>query len=223
MSSAQDRAVRAIDIAISFVEREELRLRAVIESDKASADERFRALQDLAYLSEIVVRELADIHVGASADGSSTQSPEMRRARLNRIKPKTRRADRGAREASFYRDVCDNLSEGVYFVDKERKLTYWNRGAQKLAGYQREEVIGKHCYDNFLQHQDDCGRMLCHAGCPLAETLKDGKARHAEVALRHKDGHRVPVSVQVSPVVDRSGTLIGAVEVFSLAVTKALA
>jgi len=78
MSTAQDRAVRAIDIAISLVEREELRLRAVIESDKASADERFRALQDLAYLSEIVVRELADIHVGASAEGSSAQSPETR-------------------------------------------------------------------------------------------------------------------------------------------------
>jgi diguanylate cyclase (GGDEF)-like protein len=59
------------------------------------------------------------------------------------------------------------------------------------------------------------GRALCHLGCPLAATLKDGQAREAEVFLHRKDGEKVPVAVRVSPVVDNSGKLIGAVEVFT--------
>ena len=117
--------------------------------------------------------------------------------------------------ATFHQDVCDNLSEGVYFVDTERQITYWNRGAQTLSGFERDDAIGRHCYDNFLKHEDAQGKRLCHQGCPLAATLKDGQAREAEVFLHHKAGHKVPVSVRVSPVVDSSGTLIGAVEVFS--------
>jgi diguanylate cyclase (GGDEF)-like protein/PAS domain S-box-containing protein len=133
-----------------------------------------------------------------------------------RPKRKSRSGRRpGVKAASFHQDVCDNLSEGVYFVDKERKITYWNRGAKNLSGFDRDDAVGRHCHDNFLNHMDAEGRMLCHGGCPLAATLEDGKAREAEVFLHHKHGRRIPVAVRVSPVVDDSGKLIGAVEVFS--------
>src|ERR1035441_3487943 len=66
MLAHHNSALRAIDIAISFVDREEQRLRAVIESDSISGDDRFQALQDLAYLSGVVVRELADIDSGSA-------------------------------------------------------------------------------------------------------------------------------------------------------------
>ena len=224
MLATQISAVRAIDIAISFVDREEKRLRAIMESDAFSGDEKFQALQDLAYLSGIVVRELADIHAASDRPkGATSKAAEV----VERIEPtdshdaKRPKRKRGTGEdievkaATFRQDVCDNLSEGVYFVDKERKITYWNRGAQNLSGFQRDEAAGRHCHDNFLNHVDAEGRPLCHGGCPLAATLKDGQAREAEVFLRHKAGHRVPVAVRVSPVVDNSGKLVGAVEVFS--------
>ncbi|MGA1983011.1 MAG: sensor domain-containing diguanylate cyclase [Acidobacteriaceae bacterium] len=213
-------AVRAIDIAITFVGREEQRLRAIIESDASSGDAKFQALQDLAYLSGVVVRELADI---AEPDGITGKMADVvakveSAAVLVPLKPPQKSGSGGRAEvkaASFHQDVCDNLSEGVYFVDKTRKITYWNRGARNLSGFQRDEAIGRHCYDNFLQHVDAEGKPLCQHGCPLAATLKDGQAREAEVFLHHKDGHRVPVAVRVSPVTDNSGKLIGAVEVFS--------
>ena len=47
MLAAPSSAIRAIDIAISFVNREEQRLRAIIESDSSSGDEKFKALRDL--------------------------------------------------------------------------------------------------------------------------------------------------------------------------------
>jgi diguanylate cyclase (GGDEF)-like protein/PAS domain S-box-containing protein len=232
MLAHHNSAVRAIDIAISFVDREEKRLRAIMESAAFSDAEKFEALQDLAYLSGVVVRELADMHAGSVRPiGASAKVVEL----VERIEPadlqKAKRpkrngqSDRSAevKSASFHEDVCDQLSEGVYFVDKARKITYWNQGARNLSGFQREEVLGRHCYDNFLNHVDAEGRPLCHGGCPLSATLQDGQAREAEVSLQHKAGHRVPVAVRVSPVVDGSGKLIGAVEVFSnIAVQKEL-
>jgi len=114
----------------------------------------------------------------------------------------------------FQQDLCDNLSDGVYFVDTERQITYWNRGAENLTGFTREEAVGRYCYDNFLMHVNANGCALCFGGCPLAATLVDGNPREDEIFLRHKRGHRVPTSVRVSPVRDSSGTVIGAFEVF---------
>ena len=111
--------------------------------------------------------------------------------------------------------LLDSLFDGIYFVDTERRITYWNAGAERISGYPRTEVIGSCCADNLLQHVDTEGRNLCLDGCPLAATMLDGKAREAKVFLHHRLGHRVPVSVRASPVRDEQGTIIGAVEIFS--------
>ncbi len=116
---------------------------------------------------------------------------------------------------SFYRDLVENLHDGVYFVDLERRITYWNSGATRITGYSAAEAVGRRCADNLLVHVDEQGTRLCEAGCPLAATYLDGRAREAEVFLRHRDGHRVPVLVRASPMRDGDGRIIGAVEVFS--------
>jgi len=117
--------------------------------------------------------------------------------------------------APIQQQLCDNLFDGVYFVDNDRRITYWNHGAEELTGYLSEEVVGRKCFDNILGHVNDDGCQLCHGGCPLSSTLQDGGRHAAEVYLRHKRGHRVPVNVRVSPVRDRVGQIIGAVEVFT--------
>jgi diguanylate cyclase (GGDEF)-like protein/PAS domain S-box-containing protein len=84
-----------------------------------------------------------------------------------------------------------------------------------LTGYSCNEAVGRHCFDNFLVHVDDEGRALCFGGCPLAATIVDGERREAEIYLRHKLGHRVPVSVRVTPIRDKADRIIGAVEIFT--------
>ena len=118
-------------------------------------------------------------------------------------------------EDNFYQNILDSLYDGVYFVDRERKITYWNRGAERISGYESSEVMGRCCADNLLMHVDDKGVNLCKAGCPLAQTLIDGQVRETEVYMQHKDGHRLPVLVRVSPLRDASGSIVGAVETFS--------
>ncbi|HZM08716.1 MAG TPA: diguanylate cyclase [Candidatus Limnocylindrales bacterium] len=117
--------------------------------------------------------------------------------------------------SSFHAKLLDSLFDGVYFVDAERKITYWNQGAESLTGYSSREAVGRHCYDNFLVHIDETGGALCTIGCPLTSTIHDGQRREADVFLRHKLGHRVPVCVRVAPITDPARQIVGAVEVFS--------
>jgi diguanylate cyclase (GGDEF)-like protein/PAS domain S-box-containing protein len=130
------------------------------------------------------------------------------------IKPATG-PDDGAPDELSYEKLLDGIYDGVYFVDRNRRITYWNKGAEELTGYTRAEVIGRHCFDNILSHVDTQGCNLCVGGCLLTTTLKDGERREDEVYLQHKLGHRIPVSVRISPLKNTAGEVIGAIEVFS--------
>jgi diguanylate cyclase (GGDEF)-like protein/PAS domain S-box-containing protein len=114
-----------------------------------------------------------------------------------------------------YKAILDNIHDGVYFVDTERRITYWNKGAERISGYTSQQVMGRRCMDNLLNHVTENGTQLCLKGCPLHATIQDGKPREAEIYLHHTDGHRVPVLVHTSPIRDQDGAIIGAVETFS--------
>ena len=115
----------------------------------------------------------------------------------------------------FYKDIIDNLYDGVYFVDRDRVVTYWNKGAERITGYTAEETIGRACRDNLLNHVTANGIELCKTNCPLAAVMEDGKPREAEVFLHHREGHRVPIIVRATAMRDEQGNIIGAIETFS--------
>jgi diguanylate cyclase (GGDEF)-like protein/PAS domain S-box-containing protein len=118
-------------------------------------------------------------------------------------------------DRDFYKKLLDEMSDGVYFVDQDRKILYWNEGAFRLTGYTAEELLGRHCQDNILCHVDHIGTKLCLEGCPLSASLADGEAHRANVFLRHKEGRRVPISVRVQPIKAVDGSIAGAIEIFS--------
>jgi len=118
-------------------------------------------------------------------------------------------------EKDFYESIIENLHDGLYFVNRNRVITYWNKAAEQISGYTANEVVGKSCSDNILNHVDSEGNHLCTGMCPLAATITDGKPREDEVYMRHKNGHRIPVSVRVSTLTDRDGKIIGGVELFT--------
>ena len=116
---------------------------------------------------------------------------------------------------AFYQDLLDQISDGVYFVTPQRRITYWNAGAERLTGYNAHEVLGRSCAEGILRHVDNAGQQLCLRGCPLAAVMEDGKSREALVYLHHKDGHCVPVMVRGEALRDPAGKIVGSVQVFS--------
>ncbi len=120
------------------------------------------------------------------------------------------------RQSEFFKELIDNLYDGVYLVDLDRRITYWNQGAERLTGYRADEVIGSHCSGNLLAHVDHEGRPLCSTEhCPAAAAMRDAAAREERVFLRHRDGHRVPVRTRIAPIQAPDGRVVGALEVFS--------
>ena len=115
---------------------------------------------------------------------------------------------------SFWQ-IIDNLNDGIYIVDRQRRIIYWNDAAEYISGYKADELVGNSCADNILCHVDECGTHLCIGFCPLAATIAEGTAHKADVFLHHKDGTRIPVSVRVNPLFDDAGNVIGAVEIFT--------
>ena len=117
--------------------------------------------------------------------------------------------------AEVLAQVVESVAEGVYVFDKEGFIVYWNKGAERITGYSKEEAVGKKCSDNLLRHVDGAGRELCIDGCPMFGAMKDCVPMETEVYLHHKDGHRVPIVVHISPIMDGDGRSTGAVQVFS--------
>ncbi len=118
-------------------------------------------------------------------------------------------------QSEAYLDLLNNLADGVYFTDLDGRITYWNKSAEQLSGYSESEVMGKLCRENILMHLDATGLALCTSNCPLRQTIRDGQPREADIYLHHKNGSRIPIHLRVAPLRNGSGTIIGAVEVFS--------
>ncbi len=117
--------------------------------------------------------------------------------------------------AGFYRALLDRITDGVCFVDVDRRIVFWNDAAYHLTGYKPDEMVGQYCPDGILCHIEDPRHRLCHEDCPLLSSLQDGESREVQVFLRHKLERRVPVTSRIEPIRTRDGSIVGAVQIFS--------
>lgn len=117
-------------------------------------------------------------------------------------------------DQALFETTMDNLFDGVYFLDSNRRIEYWNKAAERITGYRSKEVCGTCCADDLLSHVNDKGENLCKGECPVSKTLADGRVRQARVFLKHKEGHRLPVNIAVAPLRDSENRIIGAIECF---------
>lgn len=117
-------------------------------------------------------------------------------------------------DSTNYKHILEQISDGVYVVDLKRKITFWNHAAEKITGYNADEVVGKFCADNILMHVNDEGDSLCKGACPILFSLEKARSHEELLYLRHKAGHRIPVKIRISPIYEGK-KIVGAVEVFS--------
>jgi diguanylate cyclase (GGDEF)-like protein/PAS domain S-box-containing protein len=99
-------------------------------------------------------------------------------------------------------------------VDRDRKINFWNEGAERITGYLRQEVLGRFCGDILLIKAHEKKAALCEQSCPLVAAMRDGRARESRVYLHHKSGYAVPVRMRAVPIRDTHGHVIGVTESF---------
>jgi len=100
--------------------------------------------------------------------------------------------------------IVENSDDAIISKDLNGVIATWNRGAERLFGYLEQEVVGKPITILIPEeHHDEETRIL--------ERIRRGeRIDHYETMRRRKDGSMVFVSLTVSPVVDESGTIVGA-------------
>ena len=115
---------------------------------------------------------------------------------------------------SFTEILLNNVHDGVFFVDQECKIFFWNKGAEQITGFDQSSVTGSKCSDNIISPVDESGKNLCEEDCPVKKTLSDGQTHSTKAYLQHKEGHRLPVSIRAFPILGEEGEIIAAVETF---------
>jgi diguanylate cyclase (GGDEF)-like protein/PAS domain S-box-containing protein len=119
----------------------------------------------------------------------------------------------------LHKALLDQLDEGVCIVNRDRRILYWNSGAERISGYFAHEVAGQFSHGDLLMHCENDGSLLPGKEAAVTAVMLDGKQRASTVFLRHRDGHRLLVQLQSRPIHDANGMIVGAVEVFEDAVS----
>jgi PAS domain S-box-containing protein len=114
----------------------------------------------------------------------------------------------GKKQPAWRDSILDSIADGVFTVDRDWKITYFNRAAEEITGIPREEAIGRPCFEVFKA-------SICEEGCCLRETLKTGEPglHKAAYIIRH-DGKRLPISISTAVLKDDGGKTVGGVETF---------
>ena len=104
--------------------------------------------------------------------------------------------------------ILDSVADGVFTVDRNWKITSFNRAAEEITGWEREDAMGKSCSEIF--HSSICGR-----NCAIAECLYMGDVSgNRSITIVNKAGENIPISISAAPLTDHEGNIIGGVETF---------
>lgn len=104
--------------------------------------------------------------------------------------------------------ILESISDGVFTVDLQWRVTSFNRAAEQMTGVSRDEAIGRHCSEVMR-----CS--MCGKGCALEQTLKTGRPVNSQAAyIINAQGERVPISISTALLQDENGRVIGGVESF---------
>ena len=112
-------------------------------------------------------------------------------------------------------NVLNQVQDAVVCLDKDRKVVYWNKAAEQMSGIEGDHVLGRACFEDPVLFVDFGGVNICRDKCPVAMTLKDGAPRTLDLYLQHKQGFRMPATLNIIPVLKDDGEIIGAVETFT--------
>lgn len=104
--------------------------------------------------------------------------------------------------------ILESISDGVFTVDRDFRITYLNRSAEEIIKIRREDALGELCRDVF-----HCN--LCEGACALRQTLEKGEGIvDLSCFIINNEGRRVPVSISTAVLRDKRGRVIGGAETF---------
>ncbi len=107
-----------------------------------------------------------------------------------------------------FESILDSIADGVFTIDLDFNITYFNHAAEKITGVPSNQALGKKCFDVFRAN-------ICQTSCALSKTMQNSRQSiDLHIDILNSDGHTIPASVSTSVIRDDNGTIIGGVEIF---------
>jgi PAS domain S-box-containing protein len=107
-----------------------------------------------------------------------------------------------------FETILSSISDGVFAVDNEWRITCFNASAERSLGMSRDRVLGRPCHEVLRSN-------ICRDACALRFTMETGRPIiNLAVDFRDSRGRRLPVSISTALLRDKRGRIIGGVETF---------
>lgn len=108
----------------------------------------------------------------------------------------------------FSDKILDSIADGVFTVDNDLNITFFNSSAEKITGVNRKEAIGQKCFDIFRAN-------ICQTTCAIKQSIQSGKEMvNLNINILNAKNCKVPISVSTSVLRNESGDIIGGVSTF---------
>ena len=117
-------------------------------------------------------------------------------------------------DPEIYRTVLENLETGVYIVDRNRRVRFWNEGAEQITGFLRQDVVGRFLREHLLAVGETAKDLDSDPDDPINLAFRDGKPTVLDVSILHKKGYRIPIVLHTSPIRNSRGAVVGVAESF---------
>ena len=117
-------------------------------------------------------------------------------------------------DPQIYQSVLEKLETGVYIVDRNRRIRFWNEGAEQITGFLRQDVVGRFLREHLLALGGVPIDFESDPDDPITVAFRDGKPSILEVSILHKNGYRVPIVLRTSPIRNSCGLVVGVAESF---------
>ena len=105
-------------------------------------------------------------------------------------------------------NLLDYIPDGVFTVDAEWRVSFFNRAAEQITGIPRDQALGRRCCDVFRA-------SICENLCALKQTLATRRpVVNKVVYIIDVRGQKVPISISTAILKDEHGKVIGGVESF---------
>ncbi len=104
--------------------------------------------------------------------------------------------------------ITDSVALGIFAVDKSWNITFFNREAERISGYERHEVIGMKCWEVFANER-------CNSRCYMRQAMHSGRnVIKARVEILNRNRRRILLEITAAVLRDDAGEVIGGVESF---------
>ena len=92
--------------------------------------------------------------------------------------------------------ILENIPEGVFAINQECRITYFNQRAEEITGYSQEQALGKTCHEVFRPE-------ICQSTCSIKQSMATGKESFdQQVNVLNRFNRPLSIRIQTSPLRD---------------------